>query len=316
MLSNFSVWDFYRERPSIILEGEKQSFAFLAFDPHIEHFFLNRFKKILSSRIEVKIGSEVTREWIEANFLSLSLFGELTYYIVIQSENIAEDAQQYLIEILGKGDSYEKASFFFSKKTSFFEKLSKRLMAFQISSPAFWEGDKLLNYLCNEFSIKIGREVFDYLISNLECDCNTYSGAMSQLRLFTLSGESDKVFSDLELAKKVVGLGKIDLFGIAKLLNKKKIDDYLKELEVVFLNGVDFRQTVVFLGGHLFKVMDTSYLLRKKKLSRYDKEIQEAAKLWGKGELARELRFLGKLELLSKKDPQKAIVLIRDRFLG
>ena len=101
--------------------------------------------------------------------------------------------------------------------------------------------------------------------------------------------------------KKIIASTRLDQFKLASLFGKRNFLDFFRELEKLPLDTEDQIGFYRFMQGHLFKLMDISYIAKKPRPSKYDKEIQAHAALWDRPMLQKSIRSFAELEIEAKK---------------
>lgn len=309
MLSKWLPWDFIKNHPDIILEDKKGLYAFYPFDTFMEKYFLDRLRKKIkasSQQVITMIGPDITVDWLESNIQTRSFFSSDESYVVLQAENIPTQAKTYIIE--NKLDLDQR--FFvlsFSKKVSFFEQLTQvdAVHSLVLEAPRFWEGNKYLEFLCQEFKMKLPYDVQNYIVDSLELRSDEY---ISLLRKIALEAPKKKKI-ELSWVQELISTERLDFFNLASLYGQKKKEAFFKRL--LSRNG-DFetlRSLFSFMQGHLARLADTSYINKKARPSKYDKEILGHRSLWTEEEIIGEMVLFGKMEIEAKK---KSLSLIND----
>jgi DNA polymerase III delta subunit len=307
---NWLPWDFEKNHPNIILPEKKGIYGFHAFDPFIERIFLRKLSSKANSshfeggHIQTMMGSELTIEWAENTFQSMSFFGGSESYVILQSEEIPAKVKEFFLDESFKvEDRY--LVFSFSKDNKFYSNLVKKQKDgtyLKISAPPFWKNRDLLLFISNQMKINLTYDLQEFI---LEAVPTTPSDFVHALNLLRLHMPSDREMN-LESAKEVIGRSKFDFFALAPLFCKKNFTEFYKSILEAEVTTDVLQVFFGFLQGHLVKVLDPSYLAAKgsKKLSKYDREIQSVSKLWKKEELSSALRFFGELQIYAKKkDP-------------
>jgi hypothetical protein len=89
MLSKWQIWDFFSSNNRDVFKTHEGLLALKTFDPIslklVKDYLLRGFDKNV---LHHKLGSEVTKSWIEEEFLTLSLFGNSDNFFIHQSNDI------------------------------------------------------------------------------------------------------------------------------------------------------------------------------------------------------------------------------------
>jgi hypothetical protein len=244
-----------------------------------ESFLKTRTEKI---RPKVKLGGEVTVNWLQEEFLNASFFEDLPSYIILHPEQMSAPVKKYLqdqdLDLSSRAliFQYAQSDLVFQKKIS--EKLSHGIV---IESPKFWETEKLLQSILNLYQVKMDYSAKEYLIENSQAEFSEWVNLVRHLRLHfpDISTFSKKHLDD------VLECGHLDVFGLAQHLNTKSITKLLAEIVSLNLSFEELRGVWSFLLSHLDKISRPDFATEKKKLSKYDKDILAAQARWNQEEL-------------------------------
>ena len=305
MHSKWRPWDFARNHSGVV--GDYGVYAFFAYDPYIERLFLKKIptERLAAGKFNVVMGAEITVEWLQNNFQTVSLFGNNESFLVLQSDELSTKVKTYLLE---NKLSLENRYLIFSasKDAKFLEQLAKKAEyhLLYVESPRHWEGDKLLSFLCHELKMVLPLEVQQYVLKSIPMEAGDYINTLKLTRLHF----RDQI--DLRELQELIMPCKYDKFELASLFgSKKKAACILRLLRF----GDDFKileDFFNFISGHLFKLLDTTSLKKKSYLSKYDKELITFSKLWSEAEIKQEMRKLGEFQLCAKKRD----VLLREKL--
>lgn len=299
MPSKYSAWDFVKKLPNIIDMSEPGIYGFSFFDPFIQKIVIDKLptELTMSEDFHVVHAVDLTVEWFENNFQTLSLFGTSDSYLVIESQSLSTNVKEYLEET--SFDLTDRFLIFVSKNDAKgFPKLEKMTGGsfHQIDAPKFWEGANLLDFLSSEMKVELAYEVKGFLLKNLENNCFEFVNALNLIELHFDNGKT----ATLDKVKEVITSNKVDQFELAKLFCDKKRAMFYKSVLDHDLDFEGLRTLFSFMQGHLFKMLDPSYVQEKRKPSKYDKEIEAVSRSWNKSDVLEELRIFGELEVLAK----------------
>ncbi|MDA9793208.1 hypothetical protein N9B72_01360 [Bacteriovoracaceae bacterium] len=307
MHSKWQVWDFFRTNP----EGvglSKGMYSFSFFNSFFQKILLDKLKvsKQLQGSYRLFTGKDCTREWVENNLMSLSLFGDTDSYIIIRSEEIPKDAIDLLLE-QDLNISERFLVFFFEKECVSSKAIAKNksITSHNIEEPKFWEFNKLLDFMASIYEIGLSFDVKNLILTTITHNAYEFSNALNILKL----NYPDVVEVNLSMAKSVLSINRFDQFELATLVSNKRSSKFYEQVIEI---GEDYnllRSVFSFLQGHLIKIADPSYTEKKARLSKYDKEILASSRLWKQHELTAVVRKFSEYELLAK---QKNAYLLQD----
>lgn len=314
MHSNWKIWDFFHARKKI--EGDKghKLIAFQTFDPFAfrvlkEHLVQSNLEEI---KFKTVIGKDVTSHWLEDNFLSLGLFGNSDSYLILGAEQLSRECRDILAapEKLILEDCFLLLDF--SKEEELLKKLKKSDHAevVKIDAPAFWENDKLLDFLCGVKKVYLSHRAKNLIIEKSSPDIATYFNVLTQIDI----NFPEKLDISAEEIAPLVQKSKIDQFELAEMFASKRFKHFYEKL--LYLEDLEeMRRIFVFLQSHLLKVFDPSYLEKKSKHTKYDKQIMSQNRAWHGDALKKAIKYFGELEFMAKtKDPLMLARLKRDKL--
>jgi len=315
MFSKWQVWDFVKNHEGIFSLSRKGVYAIHCYDAFLERLLLKKINKknLAEKRLVPIMGSELTTDWISEKIESLDLFAQNYSYIVLHSEEISSSVQKYLLEQqVNWGERY--FLFSFSKENDFFTKFAKNeeVTAFKIERPRFWEAQKLLVFLADEFKIRLPYDVQNYIVENVE---NNPEDFINLLKMIGIDLVSNNKKVEVGSIKKLILNERLDQFALAKMYSNKKRSDFYSNL---FLKRSTFEEKLMifsFMQGHFYKMLDTSYIANKKKPTKYDKQIEVDSKLWRKDEIIKEMKLLSELEIMAKSKSRKLDLEMKRNYL-
>ena len=154
-----------------------------------------------------------------------------------------------------------------------------------------------MDFVCHYLRLPLSYDSKGWILESLENNLGSFYDACYLLRINYPEASEIK----LSQVKELLVLEKLDQFQLASLFSRKKHQDFYHKL--IGLEG-DFekmRSFFMFMQSHLIKLIDTSYLTQKTRLTQYDKEVQSTSKLWSTSDLNTYLELFNHWEILSKK---------------
>lgn len=297
MHSKWQIWDFFSSFNREHLQTFEGILALNTFDPICLKMVKDYLTRGAGDRvIYYKMAQEVTREWIEEEFQTLSLFGNSESFFIHQAHDLKADILELIsnLEVTGRFIILS-----FENEQTAWKKLVKegKIPTLTIESPRFWELNKLLDFVCAHLRLPLSYEAKTWILEALENDLGTFYNACCLIKLN--HPEAREV--GLKDVKELLTLEKLDQFQMASLLARKKQKDFYDKLVLLEGDFEKMRGFFMFMQSHLIKMADTSYLSGKPRLTQYDKDLQSTAKLWKEADLMNEIERFNCWELLSKK---------------
>lgn len=242
-------------------------------------------------------GPDLTVGWIEDNILSPGLFGSTGPCVVLESDKINVKVKKFLIEAdLSNTLPEDTKLLLFSNKKIADKELAKSLDSIQYEAPRFWEMNKYVDVLADFFEIKLIPQVRNYLVNSLEPTAESYYNALMILS----AHKSDGIIS-FETVKGLIRAQHLDNFAQADLFNTKNMKRFFLSLLVIENDYEVYRSFFSFIQGHILKMLDPGYASAKKKPSKYDLSLENAARRWRPEELLSYMELFTELEILSKQ---------------
>ncbi|MCY4524834.1 MAG: hypothetical protein OXB84_08850 [Halobacteriovoraceae bacterium] len=289
-----NIWEFTARHPRWISPG---MVGLQSFDAVSEKILLSR-RLSINKNWRTLLGGELTVSLLESSFKGGNLFSNDCYLQVLHAEKISSGVGEYLLNnpLVIKTGCLILA---FGKDSTLFKKLAKKYPDnfFKIESPKFWQADKLLNFFCKELQIALPLSIKNYLMDSLPMNSMGYITALNRIKLY-FSNPRDV---DIAEIREIITPCKLDQFSLANFFVQRKINSFL---QVVLRAEFDFDSLAFlfsFMQRHLLRLLDPSYINKKKHPSNYDREIARYAKLWQPEELRRGMRLFGELEIAAKK---------------
>ena len=271
MHSKWKIWDFLKNFPEGFDTTKSGIFGFNTFDPLIASLLKSRFPK--SKFYEEKLPSlnakEVTVGWFEDNFQTLGLFGNQESYIINQAQHLSSEVK----ELISSENLILDNRFlflFFDKSDEFYKSLTKKeqINTIDIQAPAFWENDKLLDFLADYLNVRLSFEAKTTILSSIE---NTPLDLYNFLTRLAVNFKDQTV--SLAMLEEVIERNRLDNFKLAKLFGFKKMKEFYQILLDVEPDFDALRSLFYFLQTHMLKIADPSYINEKNRPTKYDNQI-------------------------------------------
>jgi DNA polymerase III delta subunit len=314
MSSKWRPWDFLKHHPEVIEKDSPGLTVLYCTDPFVERILRNKinFKKWIGQSALILSGLEFTPDWIDENILTLSLFGGDEPICVLQGGHLSAQSKHFILENDLNASGRHLIVFMNADKKFFNEWQKKGKGNFlEVEDPKFWEFGKLLTYFSDEMSMRLPMNIQNYLLEAVPQKSSDMVNALKSVRLSFGTGPYD-----LEQIKIIIPRARLDQFKLASLIGSKKLVEFFRELEKQQMDPEDQMLFFKFLQGHLFKLMDTSYIEKKPRPSKYDKEILAHGVLWEREELQKLIRIFGELEIDAKSKNPYIGQKIRTLLLG
>jgi hypothetical protein len=296
MHSKWQIWDFFSSFQRNYLSSLNGILAINSFDPLCLKMMKDFLVRGSEGRvIHHKLASELSRDWIDEEFQTLSLFGGADCFFIHQAQDIKAD----ILDQLAKLELSDRFVILcYEADGVSWKKLIKDAVVgtLVIEPPRFWEISKLLDFVANYLRLPLSYEAKAWILDALENNLSVFYNTATVLKL---NFPDSKEISVNEV-KSLFTLDKLDQFALASLFTRKKFLDFYDRL--VMLEG-DFgkmRGFFNFMQGHLTKLADTSYLAQKPRLTQYDKDLQSTSKLWTREEITVEIERFNQWEIQSK----------------
>ena len=297
MHSKWQIWDFFSSFQRNYLASFNGILAMNTFVPICMKMMKDFLVKGSEGRtIHHKLAGEVTSNWIEEEFQTLSLFGGADCFFI----HLAQDLKADILDQLAKLDLSDRFVILcYESEGVSWKKIIKdaSIATLVIEPPRFWELNKLLDFVANYLRLPLSYDAKTWILDALENNLSTFYNTCTVLKL---NYPESKEVSTADV-KSLFTLDRLDQFAMASLFTRKKFSDFYDRL--VQLEG-DFDKMRGFFGfmqGHLIKLADTSYLAQKPRLTQYDKDLQSTAKLWKIEEITIEIDRFNQWEIQSKK---------------
>jgi hypothetical protein len=299
MHSKWQIWDFFSSFRKDHLGHLQGIQALQTFDPLCLKLVKDFLIRGAGDRIiHHRISSEVTKSWIEEEFQTLSLFGGADCFYIHQAQDLKTEMLDAFNE-LKLNDRF--IILLFEAESTSWKKLVKdnKIPTLVIESPRFWELNKLLDFTASYLRLPLSFEAKAWILDSLENNLSTFYNSCVLLKL----NYPDVHEINLEQVKNLFQLEKLDQFAMASTFSRKKFKDFYERLILLEGDFEKMRSFFNFMQSHLIKLADTSYMSQKNRLTQYDKDLQNTAKLWHKDELIAEIERFNRWEIaLKRKD--------------
>lgn len=297
MHSKWQIWDFFSSYDKETLKGYEGILALNTFDPICLKLVKDYLTRGAGDRvIHYKMASEVTKPWLEEEFQTLSLFGNSESFFIHQAHDLKAEMMESISQLEVTGRFLILS---FENEHASWKKLVKegKIATLMIEPPRFWELNKLLDFVASILRLPLSYDSKTWMLDALENDLGTFYNACCLIKLN--HPESKEV--SLKEVKELLTLEKLDQFQMASYVARKKNKEFYERLIALERDFEKMRGLFNFMQSHLIKLADPSYLGQKPRLTQYDKDIQNAAKLWKSSELIGLIEKFNQWELLSKK---------------
>jgi hypothetical protein len=292
MHSKWQAWDFFKTHPGVI-QKEQGLYAYNSFDPFINSIIKDSINtEMIDGGLRTLMASDITTQWIEDNFLSLSLFGNADSFLIQNAHQLNKDCQELLLDpSLMLDNRYLILAF--NEENAFFKKLTKEesVISYKIQEPAFWDNNKLLSFLADTLKVRLSHQAKQIILDRVTNSCRDFVNILNSLHINYGQNEvSPQMLGQLMVPSK------IDKFELAELFSSRKQDAFFRKIMTTDTDDDTLRDLFYFMQGHLMKIYDTGYTNKKKKLSQYDKKVMGHAKTWKPQELEEQIEVFRRLE--------------------
>jgi DNA polymerase III delta subunit len=296
MHSNWQLWNFFKQFPKG-LQAAQGSVLFEVFDPVVGMLIKKRILDYHPNlNIKTVVSDKITSNWIENNLQSLGFFGMDESYIIQSADELSKDAIAQL-----KSTSLNTDNRFICFISYYASKPSLKLKdvvqdVHVIDLPKFWESPNLLDFLSDELRVRLSFDAKNYILQNIQHGIIDF---FNTLNLLWINYPEAKEIG-LQQVQAAIQTTRYDQFELASLFSQKKKNLFWEKMYEL---SDDFDQTLKifqFLLSHLYKLYDVSYIEKKDRPSKYDKEIQNHSKLWTKEQLIEQIEILSSFERLAK----------------
>jgi DNA polymerase III delta subunit len=297
MHSKWQIWDFFSSVPQGHMKAFEGVMALNTFDPLCLKIVKDHLTSgLIPNYLHTKMPSEVTFDWIEEEFYTLSLFGDQESFFIHQAHDLSPEIIDSLSNLQLSGRFIIMS---FENELAGWKKILKegKCSTLMVDPPRFWESIKLVDFISNYLKLPLSYMAKNWIIENIE---NNFSDFFNACTLLKLNFSESREIS-LDQIKEVLVVEKMDQFLMANLFCRLKMKEFYERL-VGF--GDDFekmRTLFSFMQSHLIKLADTSYLSKKPRLTQYDKDLQNSSKLWKQEKIFEAINHFNRWEILCKR---------------
>ncbi len=291
MLSDWKIWEFFRQNRGRLLNNSLHN-AYLCPTEIITSYLVQAIKKESALQFTLLMPDELTPQWIENELLTPSLFSLMDSgarnFIIYDAQKIKPDARKMLWKYSRELESIS-IILFFSENDKSWNELQKNHEYFNtvtLLAPKFFEMDQLLMFMCEQEEIILD---VDAQILFLELVEHRPQDFMRELKLLK-SIVNEKIIKGLHV-REHINPGRMNLFELASTLGKKQFNSFFKDLIQGPQDLESHEEFFRFLIGHLLKLSDSTYVDKKARPSKYDKEIKLLSTRWKEPEIKSMLNF-------------------------
>lgn len=299
MPSNVNIWDADQIIRHVRTDDESTLFGLNFTDPYTEMFVKDSLRQEESfSSVQVVLGKTLSPQWIEDKIFTMDLFSSSEVYFVIEAHEINDSTTKFISENLEKFTD-NKMYFWFRKKHKLFEKLKKSDagQVYGTVEPKFWEYNKLLDFLLRSNDIRLSPASENLILEGIEQNVECFYRAVEKLKPYAQAGQA---VSD-EVVKSIFTSKRLDQFELVQHFGRKELIPFFKKLMIFSNDYPTMDSFFYFLESHVIKLIDPSYIDKKPRPTKYDKQILQHSQIWKREELNRFLSVLNKWMVLSKK---------------
>ncbi|MGZ3787591.1 MAG: hypothetical protein ACXVLQ_03670 [Bacteriovorax sp.] len=297
MLSKLLPWDFIQKFPSTIDPKVPGVHAFLIDEPYLERVLLDRLPKgpKAESKFSLYSGNEFTRDFIEEHFVNLSFFGSTDHVLILNAENAPSASLEFLLD--SEIDWSERfLLLFFTKANKPFTEFAKhkKVQAFELEMPRFWEGLKLWQFCQKARSVNLDGAVSRFALENLEHNFESFFWLIDSINIHFPDGRVD-----VAKLKELVSRERYDFFDLIDLFHKGP-RFFFQELLKKEMDYEWMRALSSFMQTHLMKILYPDEIRNKAKLSKYDQSVLDISEKLNRDTVKGYLKLFSELEILSK----------------
>ncbi len=300
MHSDWTIWDFFKANSSSLTTGESGVFSFLFSDPYSVNYIREEIPKTVKSNLITLTGKDLTVEWIEDNFESLSLFGNVDSYYILEAQDIKKEVQHKLLSIADFIND-RALILIFMKENDCYSKLKKinTVTSVKFNPPKFWEWDKLFNFLTKRLDLNFDSNAKMVFMDMVNQDFGDY---LKYLNMLSLEYGNDKI--TLEKLKSIVSDERFNKFQLCEVFIEKEFLKFFETLITVKPSYSELLELFIFIQSTLIKVFDPAAIETKDYKTKFDKKILAVKNIWNQDIIKRTLSLLSDLETRAKtKDP-------------
>jgi hypothetical protein len=297
MHSKWQIWDFFYSFDKTFLSKFQGVLLLNTFDVtslKLVKDFL--FKTKAEREIKHKVASEISKNWLDDEFNSMSLFVNEDCFFIHQAQELSSDIIEF-ISSLRLENRFIILSF--ENQGPHWKKIIKdpNFKILELEGPKHWENSKLLDFVASYFRLPLSFEAKSWIIDYTDNSLSSFYHSASVLKINYPTSNDIGILQ----VKELILSDKLDQFALASIFCKKRFVDFYHRL---LLQAGDFdkmRDLFRFMQSHLIKLSDLSYLSEKTRLTSYDKDLQSCEKLWKKQELSDEISAFSRWEIMCKQ---------------
>jgi hypothetical protein len=307
-------WEYLRDNRAIVDETKLGVEVIYSWDPFIEKILIHNiksyFKKNRGLSFNILVGGQITLDWVEDNFNSISLFGGDESFLILNSDDINEKVQERILELTDNINN--RSIIFFCLKKELPLVANKSVNKLIFDTPKFWDNRKLLDFIASEMRVNITADILNVIYDVVDSTPAAFVMALNILRLNFANNNS----INKELLLKLLTAAKVDNFVAADYLNEKDWSGFYSYLLSANLDAISAAKSFGFLVNHLLKLQDPSYVAKKNKPSRYDLRIEQISNAWSEAEINSVIEKIGKLAYCARVSNTKLNEQLRSELIS
>ena len=188
MLFSAPPWQILKERPRLVWPDRPGFYGVSCYDSFIEKIFLDLLPRGQGEKRWIVVsGRDMAADWPEVHLRELDLFSGPRSFILLDADHICAPAWDSLLEMsgdLGKGLGESFVVAILTSASKRFSSSKKETGQWiKIESPRFWEGDKLLSFLCQIQGLALTPPAGHTLLDSLPHQAGNLWQALNLLRL-------------------------------------------------------------------------------------------------------------------------------------
>lgn len=295
MHSKVKPWDFFSGHKNFDSFFKSPTLiGFISVDPYIEKILKDKLKA-QTQQFRLYSGNEITKNFLEEQFLNLTLFSEPESIKVINAEQIPNDVLNFFVNEIAPKLEVSVVLFFTKTNKGITEILKKSSSQFfELEEAKSWDGQKLLNLFLNEEKLKLNFEAQRFILDNIENTTDSFVELIGQLKMDFGDTEIDR-----EALRTYIQKNRFDFFDLIDQYHR----DRKKFLITLSRKSTDhewFRQFSLSFQSYLAKVLNPEEIRNKDKLTKYDQGILAASENEPRTKLQTDLRLFSELEIMAK----------------
>lgn len=288
------VWDFLGKYRTVIDQKIYGLRSISTNDPYIEKIIKDR---LYLNQLEFRFytGDEVTKAFLEEQFLNLSFFTEAQHFIVLNAELIPQETLLFLFskEIVIKD---RHVILFFSKCPKTTADILKNSPSdfFEIETPKPWDGSTILQFCMKELHVKLGLDVQQFILEYIEHSFENFLWVIELTKLHFV-----ETAVDIYQLKTLIQKERFDFFELIDMYHIQR-EDYFSVLIDKCEDFEWMRQHSTSMQSHIVKLLNPHEIKNKGQLSKYDQGLLKWSESTPISKLVYDLKFFMKLEIEAK----------------